>query len=109
MERAMGPRRIATSAGFLLAALAVLWSLYVLVMPPLFADITGSSSPGTRGLSWLIGAAYALPSILCAAAGAIGAVVIGRGRALPGGVLVALGWACFAVAVAVFVAPSWLA
>lgn len=104
----MVPRKIATGFGFLLAVLGALWSLYVLVMPPLLAHMTGSASTGTDRLSWLIGAAYAVPPILCAAAGAAGAVVIGRSRALLGGILVAFGWACFVALVGLFILPSLL-
>lgn len=100
--------KIATWAGFLLAALGVLWSLYVLAMPPVLAHVTGSAAPETRRIYWLIGAAYAGPSILCASAGAVGAIVIDRGRALPGMVLVAAGWACFGLMISLFVAPNWL-
>jgi hypothetical protein len=103
------PRRVATCAGFLLAALAILWSVYVLVMPPLLAGIVGSTSSGIDWLSWLIGAAYATPSILCAAAGAVGAIVISRSRAILGGILVAVGWVCFAALLGLFVVPNWLA
>lgn len=104
----MVPRKIAASSGFLLAVLGALWSLYVLVMPPLLANITGTASSAAVRLSWLIGAAYAVPSILCAAAGVVGAVVIGRSRTLLGGILVAAGWVCFVVLVGLFVVPSWL-
>lgn len=109
MERVTAPRKIAASSGFLLAVLGVLWSLYVLVMPPLLAGITGSASSGTERLSWVIGAAYAVPSILCAVAGLVGAVVIGRSRTVLGGILVAAGWVCFVALVGLFVVPSWLA
>lgn len=106
----MVPRKIAVSSGFLLAVVGALWSLYVLVMPPLLVGITGSQSSGTDRSSWMIGAAYAVPSILCAAAGAAGAVVIGRSRkTLLGGILVAVGWICFVAHVVLFVVPSWLA
>jgi hypothetical protein len=112
MPRATVPslsRRVATCAGFLLAALAILWSVYLLVMPPLLVGIVGSTPSGIDRLSWLIGAAYATPSILCAAAGAVGAVVVSGSRAILGGVLVAVGWACFAALLCLFVAPNWLA